>query len=148
MTSSRILSLPLQALALVALSTLPALAQTAAPPAAPVPPPTPPNYAYTFTPPSQGAGTPQILKVELNSDHLHAGGPIAIRVTTTPDVVKVTTGNGKRSGQLTQSAPGIFTSESTLPHAGGIASLRIKLHFQASTASGTSISVDVPVSYR
>src|SRR5271163_1006923 len=103
--ASRTFRLPTLTLALVALSALPALAQATAPPT-PAAPATPPKYGYTFTPPSPGTGTPQILKVELNSDHLHAGGPIAIRVTTTPDVVKVTTGNGKRSGELTQSAPG------------------------------------------
>ena len=143
--ASRILRLPALTLALVALSASPALAQTA--PAEPVPPPTPPAYGYTFTPPA-GTGTPQILKVELNSDHLHAGGPIAIRVTTTTDVVKVTTGKGNRSGALTQSGPGVFISQSTLPHEGGIASVRIKLHFEAITADGTKVSVDVPVSYR
>jgi hypothetical protein len=113
---------------------------------------TPIVYGYTFTPPATSpetaTGTPRFISIELNSDHLRAGGPIAIRVTTTPDVVKVTTGNGKHSGTLTQSGSGIFTSESSLPHIGGLASVRIKLHFEATTADGTSISLDVPVSYR
>ena len=127
-----------------------AFAQTPAssPSQAPVPDATPIVYGYTFTPPAPSAGTPRFLSIELNSDHLKAGGPIAIRVSTTPDVVKVTTGNGKHSGTLTQSAPGVFTSDSTLPHIGGFASVRIKLHFEATTADGTSISLDVPVSYR
>jgi hypothetical protein len=127
-----------------------AFAQTPAssPPQAPIPDATPIGYGYTFTPPDPSTGTPRFLSVELNSDHLKAGGPIAIRVSTTLDVMKVTTGNGKHSGTLTQSAPGVFTSESTLPHIGGFASVRIKLHFEATTADGTSISLDVPVSYR
>src|SRR5271166_2718364 len=107
-----------------------------------------PAYEYTFTPPPQ-TGTPRILEVQLNSDHLHGGGPIDIRVTTTPDVVKVTTGNGSQSGALTQSAPGIFTSEATLPHVGADLLVKhIKLHFTATTAAGASVSVDVPVTYK
>jgi hypothetical protein len=107
----------------------------------------PPTYAYTFTPPV-AEGSPRINKVELNSDHLQAGGPIAIRVTTTPDVIQVVTGNGKRSGALTKTGSGIFTSESTLPKIGGLTTVRISLHFVATTASGQSTSVDVPVHYR
>jgi hypothetical protein len=109
--------------------------------------PTPATYAYTFTPPAAD-GSPRINKVELNSDHLQAGGPIAIRVTTTPDVVQVVTGSRRRSGALTKTGPGIFTSESQLPRLGGLATVRISLHFVATTASGQSTSVDVPVHYR
>jgi hypothetical protein len=107
----------------------------------------PPTYTYTFTPAS-AQGSPKIRKVELNSDHLQAGGPIAIRVTTTPDVVQVVTGNGPQSGVLTKTGPGIFASESTLPRVGGLATVRISIHFVATTASGQSTSVDVPVHYR
>jgi hypothetical protein len=110
------------------------------------PPPSPPAYGFLYTP-APAQGSPQILKVELNSAHLRAGGPIDIRVTTTPDVVKVVTGNGKRQGALTMVSPGIFTSTATLPHVGGFATIRIKLHFQATTATGTSVSLDVPVTY-
>ncbi|HMD01607.1 MAG TPA: hypothetical protein VKG44_01460 [Candidatus Baltobacteraceae bacterium] len=117
-------------------ATLPANAQTAT------------VYGYTWSPAAPATTSPAILKVELNSDHLQAGGPIAIRVSTTPDVVKVVTGNGPRSGALTSVAPGIFTSQATLPRVGGIASVKIKLHFVATTADGKSAAVDVPVSYR
>ena len=110
--------------------------------------PEPPTYGYVFTPTAQTSGTPAILKVELNSDHLRAGGPIDIRVTTTSDVVRVVTGSGKRSGTLAMDSAGVFTSESNLPHLGGLATIHIKLHFQAFTQSGTSTSLDVPVSYR
>jgi hypothetical protein len=116
----------------------------AAPSAQTTPPPT---YAYTFTP-ALAQGSPRISKVELNSDHLQAGGPIAIRVTTTPDVIQVVTGNGTQSGALTKAGPGIFASESTLPRVGGLATVRISLHFVATTASGQSTSLDVPVHYR
>jgi hypothetical protein len=107
----------------------------------------PPTYAYTFTPPT-AEGSPRIAKVELNSDHLQAGGPIEIRVTTTPDVIQVVTGSRRRSGALTMAGPGVFTTESTLPRMGGIATIRISLHFVATTASGQSTSLDVPVKYR
>ncbi len=107
----------------------------------------PPTYTYTFTP-AAAEGSPRINKVELNSDHLQAGGPIAIRVTTTPDVIQVVTGSRRQSGALTKTGPGIFTSESTLPRVGGLATIRISLHFVATTASGQSTSVDVPVHYR
>jgi hypothetical protein len=107
----------------------------------------PPIYTYTFTPPSV-QGSPKISKIELNSDHLQAGGPIAIRVTTTPDVVQVVTGNGNQSGTLTKTGPGTFASESTLPRVGGLATIRISIHFVATTASGQSTFVDVPVHYR
>jgi len=105
------------------------------------------EYGYAFTPPASKAH-PRILKVELNSDHLKAGGPIDIRVTTTRDVVKVTTGNGKRAGELAKVAPGVFTSASTLPRLGGLMTLKISLHFEATTADGRTTSLDVPVHYR
>jgi hypothetical protein len=104
-------------------------------------------YGYTFTPPS-ATGSPRIISVELNSDKLRAGGPIDIRVTTTPDVVRVVTGSGKRQGTLSRIRSGVFTSDSTLPHVGGLLSVGIKLHFEATTAGGKATSVDVPVHYR
>jgi len=104
-------------------------------------------YTYTWTPPASG-GSPSILKVELNSSHLRAGGPIAIRVTTSPDVVQVVTGKGNRQGALTKQQPGIFASTSTLPHVGGLLTIKIAIHVTATTADGKSASVDVPVFYR
>jgi hypothetical protein len=142
---------PLLAVALSFAVVAPALAQTApaqapaqtAPAQAPAP-----AYGYVFTPPAPATGSPQILKVELNSAVLRAGGPIAIRVTTTPDVARVVTGSGKRQGTLTLAAPGVFTSQSTLPHVGGLLSVHVKLHFAATTADGKTTAVDVPVSYK
>jgi hypothetical protein len=124
------------------------LAATAVAQPSPAPAAATPVYGYTFTPSPQ-TGTPGIFEVQLNSNNLHGGGPIDIRVTTTPDVVKVTTGNGSKSGALTQSAPGIFTSEARLPHVGAdLVVKHIKLHFTATTAAGVSVSVDVPVTYK
>jgi hypothetical protein len=107
-----------------------------------------PTYGFSFAPPAPASGTAEILKIELNSDDLHAGGPIAIRVTTMPDVTQVVTGNGKHRGSLTRISPGIFTSQSTLPHIGGFLHVHIKLHFEATTADGHVEDVDVPVAYK
>lgn len=70
---------------------------------------TTPTYGYVSVP-TVPQSDPSIFKVELNSNRLQAGGPIAIRVTTTPDVVAVETGNGPRSGELTRTSPGVFTA--------------------------------------
>jgi hypothetical protein len=107
-----------------------------------------PTYGFSFVPPAPASGTNKILKIQLNSDDLHAGGPIAIRVTTTPDVTQVVTGNGRHQGSLTRISPGIFTSQSTLPHVGGLLHVHIKLHFEATTADGRVEDVDVPVAYK
>jgi hypothetical protein len=105
-------------------------------------------YGFTFTPPAPVGGPAEILKIELNSDDLSAGGPIAIRVTTAPDVTQVVTGNGRHHGTLTLVAPGVFTSQSTLPHIGGFLHVHIKLHFEATTSDGRTEDVDVPVTYK
>ncbi len=106
------------------------------------------TYGFAFTPPAPATGPPEILKIELNSDDLRAGGPIAIRVTTAPDVTTVVTGNGSHQGTLTRVAPGVFASRSTLPHVGGLLHVHIKLHFTATAADGRQTSVDVPVAYK
>ena len=103
-------------------------------------------YAFTYTP-APATGTPRIISVELNSNTLHAGGPIDIRVKTTPDVTKVTSGNGRHKGDLTAMGGGLFTADSKLPHVGGLLNVAIKLHIEATTADGKSTSVDVPVRY-
>jgi hypothetical protein len=64
-----------------------------------------PVYGYVFTPPATAVQTPRILKIELNSDHLSPHGPIAIRVSTTPDVTSVVTGHGAISANSRGSHP-------------------------------------------
>jgi hypothetical protein len=125
------------ALALSIPIALPAASQEAAP-----------VYGFTFTPEPPAAATPRILKIELNDNHLQAGQPIAILVLTTPDVTRVTTGNGRRAGTIPRISPGTFSTTSTLPHLGGIATIHLKLHFEATTADGTAVDVDVPVTYK
>ena len=105
------------------------------------------SYAYVYRPASFSA-LPKIFKVELNSDHLHAGGPIDIRVTTSPDTVKVEVGCWNRGGELPRTGPGLFTSDSTLPHVPTFFTIGLKLHVIATNAAGASAEVDVPVHYR
>ncbi len=104
------------------------------------------TYGYVFLPPPT-TGAPRIRKVELNSDELHSGGTIAIRVTTSPDVVAVVTGSGKHQGSLLRVGRGVFRGDSSLPRIGGFLRVRVKLHFQATTADGRQASVEVPVTY-
>jgi hypothetical protein len=104
-------------------------------------------YGYVFLPPPT-PGSPRIRKVELNSDELHAGGTIAIRVTTTPDVVSVVTGNGKHRGTLLRVGRGVFRGDSSLPHLGGFLRVHVKLHFEATTADGRQAIAEVPVTYK
>jgi hypothetical protein len=110
--------------------------------------PAPVAYGFAFTPPAPVTGPAEILKIELNSDDLRAGGPIAIRVTTLPDVTQVMTGNGRHRGTLARLAPGVFASQSTLPHVGGLLHIHIRLHFEATTPDGRTEDVDVPVTYK
>ena len=89
-------------------------------------------------------GPPRILRVELNSDTLRAGGPIDIRVTTTLDVTRVWSGNGRRKGELTASGRGVFVGDSILPHVGGLLSVKINIHIEAATADGKTTSSTFP----
>jgi hypothetical protein len=136
------------------LALLLAIAQTPSEPAAPppatpaasgaLPSPTPIAFTYTYTPDKQ-PGSPQILEVQLNSERLRPHGFFAIRILTTPDVVRVTTGSGKREGAVPMIGPGEFLAQSTLPGAPDIARVRIKLRVTATTAGGESTVVNVPV---
>jgi len=105
------------------------------------------KYGFVFLPPPT-AGTPRIRKVELNSDELHSGGTIAIRVTTSPDVVAVVTGSGKHQGTLLRVGRGVFRGDSSLPRLGGFLSVRVKLRFEATTADGRQAVAEVPVTYK
>jgi len=105
------------------------------------------TYGFVFLPPPT-ATAPRIRKVELNSDQLHAGGTIAIRVTTSPDVVAVVTGSGKHQGALLRVGRGVFRGDSSLPRIGGFLRVRVKLHFEATTADGRQAIVEVPVTYQ
>jgi hypothetical protein len=49
---------------------------------------------------------------------------------------------------LSRLRSGVFASDTTLPHVGGLLTVHVKLHFEATTASGKTTTVDVPVRYR
>jgi hypothetical protein len=85
------------------------------------------------------------VQVQINNERLRPHGFFAIRVLTSPDVTKVTTGSGKREGALPMIGPGEFAAQSTLPGAPDIVRLRIKLRVTATNAAGETTSVDVPV---
>jgi hypothetical protein len=133
-------------------STAPSLGPSGAP-SAPAPAattsPSPSPYRYRFVPrqpdhPEPGAT--QILAVSLNDQQLHSRGPIAIKVETSPDVVKVVSKNGSQEGNIPMIAPGDFEAASTLPKIPFIArGISIRLEFIATAANGQTATVKVPV---
>ena len=127
---------------------------TPAPAAPTMPPPserpTSPPYGYRFVPRQPGhvpAGQPQIFAVYLNSNKLKSLGPIDIKVSTSPDVVKVMTVSNGRESAIPMIGPGDFEATSKLPKLPFIASgVTTILNFVAVGASGKRVSVPVPVS--
>lgn len=109
-------------------------------------------YTYRFVPhlpATPVAGQPLIFAVYLNSDTLHSGGVIAMKVVTTPDVVKVATRSAGRGGTVPQVAPGDFEATSKLPVIPIIArGGTVDLDFTASNADGHTFKVTVPVKLR
>lgn len=133
-------------------SALPAASPLPAPKAAtPLPAltATPSPYKYRYVPgqPAHpGPGVPQIFAVYLNDDQLHSGGPILIKVTTSPDVVKVVSRNGGHEGVVPLVSPGDFEAVSKLPKVPFIAEgMTLDLEFVATSSSGMKTSVRVPV---
>ncbi len=132
-------------------------AATVTPTPTPTPPPTPtpaehptsPAYGYRFVPRQPDhvpAGQPQIFAVYLNSNKLKSLGPIDIKVSTSPDVVKVMTVSNGRENAIPMIAPGDFEAASKLPKLPFIASgVTTILNFVAVGASGKRVSVPVPV---
>jgi hypothetical protein len=118
------------------------------PSATPLPTPTP-NYKYRFTPapnPAAASGSPEILEVDLNDKQLTPHGKIAMRVLTSPDVVKVITRSNGREGPLQQIGPGEFIANGSIPGIPFIAhGWKINIEFVATTADGRTTSVKVPV---
>ncbi len=120
------------------------------PSATPSPAPTAtPVYKYRVVPspkPSAASDDPAILEIDLNDEKLTPHGKIAMRVLTTPNVVKVVTRSNGRDGVLQQTAPGEFVANGSIP---GIPFLahgwKVNIEFVASTADGRTTSVKVPV---
>jgi hypothetical protein len=110
---------------------------------------TPDPYKYRFVPRQPAVhepGTPQIFAIFLNDRTLHGSGVIAIKVVTSPDVVKVITRSNGRDGVIPEIAAGDFEASSRLPKIPFIAAgMTTLLEFVAFTADGKTASVKVPV---
>jgi hypothetical protein len=118
-------------------------------PPAPNASPSPDPYRYRFVPRQPDhvdPDAPQIFAVYLNDRKLRSGGPIAIKVLTSENVVKVVSRSNGREGIVPAIAPGDFEASSKLPKIPFIAAgMTTLLEFVASTADGKSVSVKVPV---
>lgn len=126
-------------------STLPSVeASTSAPT---TPKPTAPAYKYRFVPRNSArAGEPTIYAVYMNDKKLHSLGQINIKVATSHDVVRVVSRSNGREGILPLIAPGDFEATSTLPKIPFIAAgMTVEIEFIATTATGRSAIVRVPV---
>lgn len=119
------------------------------PTALPTASPTPSPYAYRFVPRQPdhpAADQPQIFAVYLNSKKLRSQGPIMIRVTTSPGVVKVVSSSNGKEGVVPKISDGDFEASSMLPKLPFIASgITTTIDFIAVGASGKRVTVPVPV---
>ncbi len=108
---------------------------------------TPLAYKYRFVPRNGGrAGGPTIYAVYMNDKKLRSLGPINIKVSTTPDVVKVVSRSNGREGIVPLITPGNFEATSTLPKIPFIAAgMTLEIEFIATTATGRTAIVRVPV---
>lgn len=113
--------------------------------------PTPPAivYGYRFVPRQPDhvpAGQPQIFAIYLNSKKLKSLGPIDIKVTTSPDVVKVFTRSNGREGAIPMLGSGDFEAMGKLPRLPIIASgISTNIEFVAVGANGKRVTIPVPV---
>ena len=105
------------------------------------------TYNYRFVPRNSArAGEPKIYAVYLNEKKLRSLGPIDIKVATTPDVVKVVSRSNGREGIIPLVTSGTFEATSVLPKIPFIAAgMTLEIEFIATTASGRSATVRVPV---
>jgi len=129
--------------------TPPASTAPAAGGAAPAIVPASAAYQYRFVPSQPkvvAAGQPQIFAVYLNAKKLRSLGPIAIRVLTSTNVVKVTSSSNGRAGAVPSVAPGDFEANSKLPKLPFVASgITTTIDFIATSAAGKKVTVAVPV---
>jgi hypothetical protein len=68
-----------------------------------------------FPPPAGPVTGPVITQVEVNDHTIHAGGPLMLQVTTSPNVVGVEARCFGRFLAIPQVSPGIFALSYTLP---------------------------------
>ncbi|MBV8151541.1 MAG: hypothetical protein JOY59_08290 [Candidatus Eremiobacteraeota bacterium] len=119
-------------------------------PASPAPSPTPFNpYKYVVEPspnPNAAAGAPQIFRIEFNDSVLHPGGQVAVRVTTTTNVSRVTGSTEGYRMEIQKAQDGVFAGLSTIP--GFIPSWYLRTYqvtFTAETPDGKKASFTIPV---
>jgi len=95
----------------------PAPEATPSPAPAPTVAPTPNPYLYVITPPPTAgpADGPHILEVDVNDHAIHPGGPLLVRVTTSPNVIGVEARAFGRFIAIPANGPGVFTLAYTMP---------------------------------
>ncbi len=127
----------------------PAASPLATPPAA-VPSPTTNPFGYIIAPAPTPATTPDgphILEVEVNDRRIRAGGPLLVRVITSPNVVGVEARALGRFIPIPQNSPGLFALAYTLPD--GIPFWLLDRNYDiviaAATADGRQTSVKFPM---
>jgi len=85
--------------------------------------------------------------LELNDRRIHAGGPLIVRVFTSPNVVGVEARTLGRFIPIPQSSPGLFALAYTMP--GGIPFWLLNRNYEiviaAATADGRQTSVSFPM---
>jgi len=139
-------------LPVVPVTPVPVPTATTTPSPLPVPTtsPTPDPYTYVVPAPTPPASAPtdgpQIVDVSLNDRTLRSGGPVLVRVRTSPNVVGVEARAMGRSLAIPQSAPGTFLLSGAIP--GGVPFFLLGKHeivFAALTADGRQTTLSVPV---
>jgi len=129
---------------------VPSATTTPVPPT-PTPSPQPsgsPNpFAYVVDPTPGPSGAPRIVEIALNDRVLHKGGPLLVRVMTSPDVTTVVARTMGRELGIPQGGPGYFSGQDQLPSAIPFFLLNrtYQIEFVASTADGRSTSYTLPI---
>jgi hypothetical protein len=118
-------------------------------PASPSPQPSgsPNPFSYVVAPSPGPSGAPRILEIALNDRVLHKGGPLIVRVTTSPDVTSVVARTMGRELGIPQGGPGYFSGQDQLPTSIPFFLLNrtYQIEFVASTADGRSTAYTLPV---
>lgn len=114
----------------------------------PQPSGTPNPFTYVVTPPAPAApNAPRIVEIAANDRVLHQGGMLLVRITTSPDVARVTARTWNREIGIPQISPGVFSGQEQLP--GNVPFFLLNRTYQievvATTADGRSTSFTVPV---
>jgi hypothetical protein len=116
-------------------------------PPVPTPSPTPNPYGFIVVPSPSPTNGPQITEIALNDRVLHRGGPLMLRVTTSPDVTALVMRTMGRELGVARTGLGVFSGDTQLPS--GIPSFLLgrtyTVQFVATRADGrnTTASVDV-----